>query len=93
MVTVTSTSKNLSSELIVAREILRLEKMGQTPHFEALLNATGLDATLLSKALDILFDQGLLTTKWVKLPTGKFVRDVQVAGEARGFVQYLLDNT
>lgn len=86
----------LSKELLVAREILLVEKSGHGPvYFNQLvsrLEGIASRATI-SSALDMLFDQGIVKAEWTNRTDGRHVRALSIAGEARSFVEVICKRT
>jgi DNA-binding transcriptional ArsR family regulator len=89
----------LSKELVVAREIYaatRIEKGGPV-YFNLLvdrLQAKKLASrATVSKALDMLFDQGVVRADWATNRDGKHVRALRIAGEAENFVRSIYKHT
>lgn len=88
----------LSRELLVAREIRVAEtEEGAGPvYFNMLverLKGKGASRATISKALDILFDQGVVTAEWTTTPEGTHVRGLKIAGEAQSFVDEVVRQT
>lgn len=86
--------ESLSKELLVAREIYRLnrETEGQAKFpdlVEALEERRLANERQISKALDILFDRGMVTAQWERSGDGNFVRVVSISGEAQEFVEQI----
>ena len=87
----------LSKELLVAREILLASREGHQVHFDLLVDRlkgrklAGRDTV--STALDMLFGQGLVTAEWATTQDGFRVRAFRVAGEARRFVERIVEET
>jgi hypothetical protein len=90
-----TTVRDLSMDLLVAREIFaETHGKGSIP-FETLVKAlseAGLaNADDVSMALDVLFDQGIVRAEWTQTVDGKNVRGLAIAGEAKNYVQTLVD--
>jgi len=85
--------KMLSKELIVAAEIFRLsEKEKEKVYFLKLVeNLKGKDKVkspaTISKAMDVLFDLGMVYAEWEKLENGKWARVLKIAGESKTFIE------
>jgi DNA-binding transcriptional ArsR family regulator len=89
----------LSKELLVAREIYaatRIEKSGPV-YFNALVERLRrkrlASRATVSKALDMLFDQGIVRADWGTNQDGKHVRMLRIAGEAENFVRSIYKHT
>jgi hypothetical protein len=89
----------LSKELVVARVIYaaQVEKDPEPMYFNRLvsiLDKKGLASrATVSKSLDMLFDQGILKAEWHKRSDGKYVRALEVAGEAQKFIDAIYRHT
>jgi DNA-binding transcriptional ArsR family regulator len=85
--------KILSKELIVAAEIYRLaevkkEKVYYSKLVESLKGREKVKSpTTISKALDVLFDIGMIYADWERMEDGKWARVVKIAGESKKFIQ------
>lgn len=95
----TSRVELLSKELVVAREIYaatRVEKGGPV-YFNLLVNRLQTkklaSRATVSKALDMLFDQGIVRADWGVNLEGKHVRALRIAGEAENFVRAIYNHT
>lgn len=85
--------KILSKEIVVAVEILAASEESDDPiHFNSLVER--LEAkkfasrTTVSRALDMLFDQGIVRAEWVQRKRdGRHIRALTIAGEAQGFIK------
>ena len=88
----------LSKELLVAREIELARREGLDPVYFNLIverlatRGLAVRATV-SKALDVLFDQGIVKAEWKQTPQGKHVRALTIASEAKEFVGAILKST
>lgn len=88
----------LSKELLVAREIKLAAKEGLEPVYFNLIverlagRGLAVRATV-SKALDVLFDQGIVKAEWMQNADGKHVRALTIAREAEQFVEAILKST
>jgi hypothetical protein len=89
----------LSKELLVAREIQLASKEdpGEPVYFNMIvdrLTKQGLAVRgTVSKALDILFDQGVVRAEWKQTKDNKHVRALYIAGEAKQFVDAIVKAT
>lgn len=88
----------LSKELLVAREIYAAQIEGGGPmYFNRLvedLQARHLASRgTVSRALDMLFDQGIVRADWTRRPDGKYVRGLTIAGESQKFVEAIYKHT
>jgi DNA-binding transcriptional ArsR family regulator len=89
----------LSTELLVAREIYASQlSKGAEPMFFNRLSETLTERGLasrgtVSKALDMLFDQGIIKAEWKQRSDGKYVRALTIAGEAQKFVEAIYKHT
>jgi hypothetical protein len=89
----------LSKELLVAREIhlAAKESPGEPVYFNKIverLTGKGLAVRgTVSKALDILFDQGVVRAEWKQTKDHKHVRALYIAGEAKQFVDAIVKAT
>lgn len=90
--------KLLSKELLVAREIQIARDDGVSPvYFNLIVQRLEKDGlavrATVSKALDVLFDQGIVKAEWSKTAEGKHVRALTIAREAQQFVEAILKST
>jgi len=91
--------KVLSKELIVAVEIYRLaiiEK--QEVYFLKLVEnlrgrSKASSPATISKALDVLFDLGMVDAEWKQLPNGRWARTLKISGESKEFVRAVYKKT
>jgi hypothetical protein len=89
----------LSKELVVARVIYAAEfENDPEPMFfnrlVSILESKHLASrATVSKSLDMLFDQGILKADWQKRPDGKYVRGLEIAGEAKKFIEAIYKHT
>jgi hypothetical protein len=89
----------LSKELLVAREIYAAtEREHRTPMYfnmlvERMQKQRLASRATVSLALDMLFDQGIVRADWTQTASGKHVRGLTIAGEAKKFVKAIYDAT
>jgi hypothetical protein len=88
----------LSKELLVAREIKLAAKEGLDPVYfnlivERLAGRNLAVRATVSKALDVLFDQGIVKAEWKQTTQGKHVRALTIAREAEQFVDAIIKST
>lgn len=87
----------LSKELLVARKIYELTVENDTGpmYFNRLVGELDehISRATISIALDMLFDEGLVTAEWDRLPNGKHVRALKITKEAEKFVKAIYQNT
>lgn len=88
----------LSKELLVAREIQLAKQEGLDPVYFNLIverlskQKLAVRATV-SKALDVLFDQGIVRSEWKETVDHKHVRALSIAKEAQDFVNNIVRST
>lgn len=89
--------KVLSKELIVAAEIYRLTDVDHEEVYYSKLveNLKGRDkvssSATISKALDVLFDLGMVFPEWKRLENGRWARDLKIAGESKNFIKSIYE--
>lgn len=87
----------LSKELLVAREIFAAQIKNEPVYFNRLVDELEgrrlASRSTVSKALDMLFDQGIVRADWVRRDDGKFIRSLKIAGEAKKFIEAIYKNT
>ena len=87
----------LSKELIVAAEIYRLSEVEREDvYFSRLVeNLRGKERVsspaTVSKALDVLFDLGMVFAEWKQLRSGRWARVLKIAGESRNFIKSIYE--
>lgn len=94
VIKVAITDNILSKELLVATEIHAAYLESDKPvHFNQLV--TRLEGRVaritVSRALDMLFDQGIVRAEWVTRDDGRYVRQLTIAGEAKDFIAKIHD--
>ena len=87
----------LSTELLVAREVYAAELSGELTYFnrlsETLMEKGLASRSTVSKALEVLFEQGIVKAEWKRRDTGKFVRALTITEGAREFVASIHTHT
>jgi DNA-binding transcriptional ArsR family regulator len=83
----------LSKELLVAKTIYEAEQRKQPLSFDelAILLTSVATRPAVSRALDALFDKGVVKAEWKDLG-GESVRVLEIAGEANKFVRLVAEN-
>jgi hypothetical protein len=84
-----SSLQRLSKELLIAKTVLELQEQAKALSFDELVEALRPVAPrqIVSRAVDALFDKGVLKAEWTKRPDGVSVRVFEVAGEAKEYVK------
>ena len=84
----------LSKELLVAKTVLDLQDHSNSVSFDELVaQLSGFGSRqVLSRAVDALFDKGVLKAEWTQRAHGESVRVLEVAGEAQEFVRIVSRN-
>ena len=87
----------LSKELIVAAEIYKLTEVENKEVYYSRLveNLKGKEkvssSATISKALDVLFDLGMVFAEWKQLKNGRWARVLRIAGESKSFIKSVYD--
>jgi hypothetical protein len=90
--------KVLSKELIVAAEIYRLTDVAHEEVYYSKLveNLKGKEkvssSATISKALDVLFDLGMVFAEWKQLENGRWARVLKIAGDSKTFIKSIYEN-
>lgn len=85
--------QKLSKELLVAKTVYEHAKSNPLSFDELVAELTRYATRqMVSRAVDSLFDKGVLKAEWRKRETGHSVRVLEIAGEAQDFVQLISRN-